>query len=229
MPGLKAAPKFKAPPRPKAAPAPRAKKAKKPKPPCKYGPRGADGLCPKKPRMEASTFDFGADAPSTSARAPAKKSSASSLAERVIVGSAKEAAQTVIQQTVPKLRLTKKQMASQTRILIAEGKKSTGAAVARVASAAAKVGKTLAAPVAALSGTMVAAALGAGLAAFAATTYLINRIKDKKERKAQAEFQAAQAYRQARLVAEQQKGSPLTAGEQASLSRQFKDAIARIQ
>lgn len=38
----------KAPPRAKA---PRAKKAK---PPCKYGPRGADGYCPKKPRSEVS-------------------------------------------------------------------------------------------------------------------------------------------------------------------------------
>lgn len=38
----------KAPPRAKA---PRAKKAK---PPCKYGPRGADGYCPKKPRSDVS-------------------------------------------------------------------------------------------------------------------------------------------------------------------------------
>lgn len=42
---------------------PRAKKAKKPKKPCKYGPRDADGLCPKKPRANPFAEDEGEDTP----------------------------------------------------------------------------------------------------------------------------------------------------------------------
>lgn len=43
------------PARAKRKAAPKAPRAPKPKPPCKYGPRGADGYCPKKPFSLKST------------------------------------------------------------------------------------------------------------------------------------------------------------------------------
>jgi len=49
-------------------------RAKKPKPPCKYGPRGADGYCPKKPKAAkkpAATSDSFLDRPIPQGTTPA--------------------------------------------------------------------------------------------------------------------------------------------------------------
>lgn len=85
----------------------------------------------------------------------------------------------------------------------------------------------LAAPAALTAGT-VSLALAAGLASFAATTAIINRIRDARERKQQAAFQAAQAYRLARQRAEDQLGRSLTGPEHQELSRAFKAQLASI-
>lgn len=85
----------------------------------------------------------------------------------------------------------------------------------------------LGAPAALTAGT-VSLALAAGLASFAATTAIINRIRDKRERKQQAAFEAAQAYRLARQRAEDQLGRPLTGPEHQELARAFKAKLAEI-
>lgn len=85
----------------------------------------------------------------------------------------------------------------------------------------------LGAPAALTAGT-VSLALAAGLASFAATTAILNRIRDAKERKAQAAFEAAQGYRLARQRAEDQLGRPLTGPEHQELSRAFKARLAEI-
>jgi hypothetical protein len=104
-------------------------------------------------------------------------------------------------------------------------------AATRGVQSAAKGGRSLVtklgAPAALTAGT-ISLALGVGLASFAATTAILTRIKDKRERKAQAAYEAAQAYRLARQRAEEQLGRGLTRLEHDELARAFKQQLAAI-
>jgi len=106
-------------------------------------------------------------------------------------------------------------------------KNIAGKAGSKLGPAAARGLGKLAAP-AALTGSTIGLALAAGLASYAATTKILNTIKDRKERKAQAAFNAAQAYRLARERAVSKLGRSLTALEHGELSRAFKAELATI-
>jgi len=205
----------------------RGKKPKKAKPPCKYGPRGADGYCPSKPKAAGARgfLDPISGLPTGGAKkiSSARSASSSSLSSRIALGASKEAAQEVVRRVVPRVspRQTKKLAAAKGRAIVAEAKKIGTTIVTRGAAAGKTAGKALGAA-ATLSGGTIAAVAAAGAASYLATTAIINAIKNAKERKAQAAFQRAQAYRQSRLQAEAMKGAPLSAAEQAALSRAFK-------
>ena len=193
------------------------------KPPCKYGPR-VDGYCPKKPPRltEASTGAIG------TASSSSRKSSRAPLGERVIVESAKEAAQTAVQRAIPRTRLTRKQLATQTRVVIGEAKKTVGKSVAK----AIELGKT---PVKALAGAgaVSAGATGAALAAAGILSYWVTKkileipANRRAARSAKAAA-AADAYRQARLDLAARQGKPLSQAQLVELATAFKAELAKL-
>jgi len=187
------------------------KKAKKAKKPCKYGPRDADGYCPKKPSR--NPFAEEGDAPAAAPRrkkaaakkAPARKASA---AEKAITKAAEAAAM----RGLTKLQRKAADPAFQTA--------AAGLAGTSVRSLS-KIPK--AAAVGALSGIALA-----GIAAFAATTYILQRRARNKEEREQQAYEAALAYREARAAAARQKGAPLTPAENRSLGTEFKATLRRL-
>lgn len=68
-------------------------------------------------------------------------------------------------------------------------------------------------------------AAAAGVASYKATSYVLQRIKDRKERKAQELFERAQAYRLARADAKRRLGRNLRPAELALLAQQFKSGV----
>jgi len=183
--------------------APRAKKAKrapKGKPPCKYGPRDADGYCPKKPKT---------------ARAK-KKSATQKKLDREIRSIERKVETQVLKGAQEGLAKASAEIAAAGGVKAA-AKKALGQKIATgVGGATISVGGA------------IAAAAAAGIASFAATTYIINRIKDAKERKAQAAWEAAQAFRAAHVAAAQRLGRPLTAPEVKLLSGEFKTRLKEL-
>lgn len=79
-------------------------------------------------------------------------------------------------------------------------------------------------------GGTAALALLAGVGSYYATTYIIDRLAAAKEaRTPQAvRFEAAMAYRQARIEAARKLGRDLSASEQSYLGSQFKAKLATI-
>ena len=133
----------------------------------------------------------------------------------------------------PSLGSGRKRTATSRRTSAAEKAVQSGvrSLTSRAAGAVSKRGRglveKLGAPAALTAGT-VSLALAAGLASFAATTAVLTRIRDARERKARAAFEAAQGYRLARQRAEDQLGRPLTGPEHQELSRAFKARLAEI-
>jgi len=185
-----------------------APKAKKKKPACKYGPRDADGYCPKKPKAtrEADVWEDLPEAPKAAkAPKPKKQTRAQAAARRRL--------ESAVERQV-KSAITK----GGTKVL-----KSKGAA--RAAEAAGRAGRYLGTSVTALSGAGAAGAVGlaiaAGVGSFMATSAILKRIRDRKERAQEAAFQAAQAMRTTRLEAEARLGRPLTKAELAKVRDAF--------
>jgi hypothetical protein len=100
------------------------------------------------------------------------------------------------------------------------GVSKTGAALLRVGRAS--VGASL--------GGTVALAMLAGVASYYATTYIINRLAAAKEARTpdHIAYEAAMAYRQARLDAAAKAGRELTSKEAAFLASEFKKKLATI-
>lgn len=146
------------------------------------------------------------------------------LGERIALGASKEAAQEVIRRTVPRLtpRMTRRTAAAQARAVIGEGRRLAGKAIGGAAALAKS-------PVGALGARALGAAAAAGIASYTITSKILQNIKDRKERKAQERFLAAQAYRKARLAAQKAKGGrALTSAEHAELAAEFKARLAEI-
>lgn len=187
-----------------------APKAKKKKPACKYGPRDADGYCPKKPKAaKATQLEETVWLPEAPAKpkAPAKKKQTKAEA------AARRRFESAVERQV-KGAITK----GGTKVL-----KSKTAA--RAAEGAARAGRYLGTSVTALSGAGAAGAVGlaiaAGVGSFMATSAILKRIRDRKERAQEAAFQAAQAMRTTRLEAEARLGRPLTKAELAKVRDAF--------
>jgi TPR repeat protein len=68
----------------------------------------------------------------------------------------------------------------------------------------------------------------AGVAAYLATTAIINRIKAAKDKKAAERAAVADAYRRSRLDAAAMLGRPLNAAEQKTLAAYFKQQAAQL-
>jgi len=146
------------------------------------------------------------------------------VGERVGTAVAREVAQTAVQRVIP--RISPRAKAKQTRAFVSETAKQGAAAITKAAGVLrSPIGKGVGAV--ALT-TTLGVALAGGLAAYALTTAVLNKIKDARERKQVAQFEAAQAYRKARLAAEAQLGRPLTATENRVLGEAFKAELRRL-
>lgn len=203
----------------KKAKAPKKSKAKKAKAkkPCKYGPRDEEGYCPKKPRKNpwANAEDVILDEvvpkkkAAKKAKAPAKSAARKKL-EKDVTRAAEKAAELALKKAAEKVKANPEWTSA-----------AAGIAGTRV-SQLGKLPKVAA--VGALSGVLLA-----GIAAYAATTYIITKRARNKEEREQQAFEAAQAYRQSRVDAERQKGSKLTTAEQKALAAGFRDTLRSLK
>jgi len=183
---------------------PKSGSSKKGKKPCKYG-RGSDGYCKKKPSAARESYDFTQE----EAPAPKPRKKKASAAERKLTTSAGK---------VGGLIGEKVGSAAYKAVSNKENRKALSDFLKVPVSA-----------IPALPALGKAAALGgvaiAGIAAFAITTYLVQKRAANKEQKQQQAFEVAQAYRQARLLAAEKQGKPLSAAQQAQLSAAFKSKL----
>lgn len=183
-------------PRAKAPKAPKAAKGKKP---CKYGPRTAAGLCPKKPRAGSAAYGDATGDYRTSAQRKsdaASKRRAQKAVENVVVGAVKG--------------LTTKQAREAVSTL-------AGLPVKDVLKAG-KAGAALLSTVAL-----------AGIAAYEITKYVVTRRAENREQRAQQAYEMAIAYRNARAEAQrQQRGKALSAQQQRELAAAFKSKLAEL-
>jgi hypothetical protein len=131
-----------------------------------------------------------------------------------------------------KKELKKKGTARQRRTRRQEGKDiatNVGKKLTEIAKT--PVGKLVKTGGALAVGTTAALAIIAGTASYYGTTYLLGRLAQSREAKKPAaiKFEAAQAYRQARLDAAAKLGRPLSGPEQKYLADQFKAKLATIR
>lgn len=194
----------KAPKKPKKA---RAKRA------CKYGARDADGYCPKKPsanpwKNAEEVITTKITGKSSTAR-KASKTPQERATERAVTKVAEKAAETALSKLAKKV----------------EENPGWSTAAAGLAGTKVKNIGTLAKGTRA--GVLGAIAL-AGIAAYAATTYIITRKAKNREQKLVQAAEAAEAYREARKLAAVKKGAALTQGELNTLAKEFKKKIASL-
>lgn len=219
--GLKDAPQFfpaatprressRSPAKPRSAP-----KRGRSKPPCKYGPRGADGYCPKKPRSSRSSRSSSSSSEAGTYTVPKRQVPAERKPTKV---------ERRVQQRLERAVETSAKRAA-TKALAKGASSKTGQSIASGAAALtgylkSPVSKVLTAGSASAAGA-IGLSIAAGLAAFGATTAILKAIKNAKERRQQAAYEAAQAYRTARLDAQQRIGRPLTVAENQELAAAF--------
>lgn len=194
--------------RTKAAP-----KARK-KPPCKYGPRGADGYCPKKPRTTATATEK-AVAAAIGVKAP-RGSSRTSVAEKLAVKAGEKAAQKAAQKVAAKLEQRAKSKAGD--VAVGAGSAAAGGLLkGKILTGGAK---TIAA--------RLGIAAAAGLAAYFLTKAIRDRIIAARDQKAAAKAALADAYRKTRLQVAAEAGRELTAAEHAELATAFRREAAKL-
>lgn len=197
----------KCPKKPKAAKKARAKR------PCKYGPRDADGYCPKKPssnpwKNAEEVLVTKVTGKSATARRAAK-SPQERATEKAVTKVAEKAAEAGL------AKLAKK---------VQDNPGWSSAAAGLAGTKVSQVGKLPGiVKVGALSGIVLA-----GIAAYAATTWIITRKAKTREEKLRQAAEAAEAYRESRKLAAVKKGAPLTQGELNTLAKEFKKKIASL-
>jgi hypothetical protein len=196
-------------------------KPRKAKRSCKYGPRGSDGLCPKKPRASIADRAL-AKIGGIKATTRGKQSVVTRLQRKaegrvgsLFAGAAlakSQALKTGAQRTIARLA--------------GPGVKGTvGAGLKAIARA--PVSRIVSSGAAGFAGTLGAVAL-AGIASYAITTKILNIRKKRRMDRAELAAAAADAYRAARLRAEEEKGAPLTRGEQLTLATEFKSQLEAL-
>lgn len=162
--------------------------------PCKYGPRGADGYCPKKPSAGRRTTSSSSR---TTSAGPKPPTAAERRRQEAAITEAATAAA---------------QIGGQAYI--------NRAAIARVARS----------PLSALPRAgVIGGAIAVGLAAFLATTAGLKKIRNKRKKREQEQYLAARAYRLARLNAIEQFGRPLRAEEHDLLAAEWRDKLPRAR
>lgn len=193
----RSAPRASAPAKRARATASRSRPTRTPraKPACKYGPRDADGYCPKKPKAAPRE-----DAGILSAPAPRKR-------KRQSIG-----------QKLERTTTTAVVRAGQKAAVKGVGKIQAAGGLKAVLKSPIATGVGTGAVTV---GGAIALAAAAGIAAFLGTTAILNAIKNKKEREQQAAFEAAQAFRNTRLSLEKGLKRALTIPELQALHSQF--------
>jgi hypothetical protein len=185
---------------PKAAKAKRGRKPRKPRKP-------RQPKTPKAPRFEDVVYLPDAPKPTKAAK-ERRETRVEARARRRLETKVERAASTTLRKGAVKVLQSPR----------------TAAAAAKLAQAgrylASPVGKLATAGASTAAGTLALVA-GAGVASFLATSAILKRIADRKERAQQAAFVAAQQMRRTRLEAEKQLGRPLTAVELKKLAAAF--------
>lgn len=159
--------------------------------PCKYGPRGADGYCPKRPTSSRSTAPRSTSSGGTSARTTAAE-------ERRREAAITEAA-TAAAQLAGQAYISRRELGQLARVNVRNLPRAG----------------------------VIGGAIAVGLAAFLATTAALRGIRNKKERKQREQFLAARAYRLARINAEEQFGRPLRREEHDLLAAEWRDKLPK--
>ena len=200
-------------------------KAKKPKPLCKYGPRDSDGLCPKKPPKTPS--QSGAPGAGTSTGSRSSKSppplDLEKLGVKIITSTATAAGKQAARQIIPKIAPSKKERAAIIRQTVTAGK----AGLSKIAGGV----TTLAGTAVAGAGLTAAAVAAAGLAAgYFGTTYILERLAEKKLKNTPEyrKYEAALAYAAARRDMAARLGRELTDAELKYLAAKFKQELLTI-
>lgn len=185
--------------------------------PCKYGPRGEDGLCPKKPKS-------GRRRASSSSRA--KRETA-----RAVLGSLPQRERERERKPTKRERAAERKLetlAVNTTTRAVQrglGKAANSPAGQKALGAAVKTAAYLSTPVTALSGGAAAGAVGlaiaAGVGSFLITSKILKGIRDRKEQRQQAAYEAAHQMRLTRLDAEKRLGRPLTVAELQKIKKAF--------
>jgi len=202
------------------------KKAPKPKPPCKWGPRKADGYCPTKSESLALTASGSSSTKRSASAKPCK------YGPRDSDGYCPKKPQTQAQVTRQVKAVTK--VATEAVPAFIE---SGGIAAAKAGAKAVLSGKAIgtvitggaAAATGALSVTIAAAAL-AGIASYYGTTWILEQLAQKKLANTAdyRKYEAANAYRAARNQAAKELGRELTSAEHKYLSDRFKAELKKI-
>lgn len=213
--------------------------------PCKYGPRDADGYCPKAPKRASKARtrststrskppckygprdedgycpkkpragDSGPSYQPSYAPAPAKKAPAKK--KTAATRRLERKIETNVERTV------KKKLAENPTVQRGAVKVSSGVAAA-LKYLKTPVGALGSLGVAGVAGT-VALAAAAGLASYAGTRYLINRRKSKKEQAQERAWLASQAFRVARLKLAEDLGRALSVMELQALKRLYDNGL----
>lgn len=168
------------------------------KPACKYGPRGADGFCPKKPstsRGKSLSYSAPRPLPKRQSRLAGRVGSATA---GVLVSSAFRAAKNPTVRQGVKTLLTKL-----------------------------PVGKVVASGAAGAS-TTAGIVLAAGLLSYYVTTRILEARKARRMKRAEEAALAADGYVLARREAEARLKRPLNAYEQRILADKFKQQLAAL-
>jgi len=162
--------------------------------PCKYGPRGADGYCPKKPRSTSGT---------TGSTAPARTTPAQQRRQQERV--ARDAIDLGV--TVTQLAIPHQQ---RLRTLFNSRVTRRGAGALTL-------------------GGVAGLAIAAGLAAFAGTTAVLSGIRNRQERIAEEQRLAALGYRVARADMERRLGRTMTRPEHDLLAAAWRDKLPKAR
>jgi len=184
--------------------------------PCKHGPRGADGYCPKAPRGGGRPCKYGprgADGYCPKRPSSGRRSSSSSSSSSSAPGPAAPRPETAAQRNA---RLKEVQDIAQ------------GLGQVAIYTNWRKVGGALRTPVRAMATrSVIGTAVAVGVAAFAGATAALRGIRNRRERREREQFLAGRAYRLARLNLEERLGRPLRAEERDLLAAEWRDRLPR--
>jgi len=168
--------------------------------PCKYGPRGADGYCPKRPSSGRSSGTTG-----TAPAATPRRRETAAQRERRIDQAAQAGTELVgvaAQLAIPRIPAARRLFNSP---------------VTRAGAGALTLGG------------VAGLAVAAGLASYGATSYVLSRIRNARERKAKEQSLAATAYRVARADMERRLGRGMTRPEHDLLAAAWRDQLPQAR
>lgn len=178
--------------------------APRPKPPCAYGPRGADGYCPKKPPAAPRALASGSGASTPRAARPC------AYGPRGADG-----------------YCPKKPAAARTSRAATAARRRAETAVTSAVTRGAKAGVGALGGAAAVGGLLLKASL-VGAAGFGAYWLTSKLQKLRFSTYDELRYEAANAYREARSQAALQAGRGLTPAENAQLAQYYKQRIALL-